>query len=240
VTGGTIASGSGISGNRSDKSDAELVADLRANASGSDALGLLLRRYARLVHKVAAAILRDAAEAEDVTQEVFLEIYRKSHLYNPARGTVKVWLLQYAYHRTLRRKEVLRRRAAYRGEPLELVEGRVEPAPRHLSREESRWLIRAGLAQLPERQRTTLELVFLEDLPLKDVALRLRVSLGCARHYYYRGLARLKVWAQTRAAPRRHALPPTARAAKRDRRTASTADRAGGGRDRARRRPLDG
>jgi RNA polymerase sigma-70 factor (ECF subfamily) len=207
-------------GHAAGKSDAELIADMRA--TNGDALGTLLRRYRRLVHRVATDILRDAGEAEDVTQEVFLEIYRKSHLYDPSRGTVKVWLLQYAYHRTLRRKAVLSRRAAYRGQPLDLVDGSGATGGmrRQLSRDECRWLIRAGLAQLPERQRTTLELMCLEDLTLRDVALRLRVSLGCARHYYYRGIARLKAWAHARSAPRRHLTRANVRPAKHARRTA--------------------
>jgi RNA polymerase sigma-70 factor (ECF subfamily) len=193
------------------KSDTELVTDMLTG--DGEALEDLIRRYARLVYRVAADILRDAAEAEDVTQEVFLEIYRKAHLYDASRGTVKVWLLQYAYHRTLRRKASLRRRVAYWGDPLEerdpfqagrlCIDTRVrldaspDGRPRLFTRDECRWLISAGLAQLPDRQRKTLELVCLEDLPLRDVAARLRVSLGCARHYYYRGLARLRDWAQT-------------------------------------------
>jgi RNA polymerase sigma-70 factor (ECF subfamily) len=178
------------------KSDAELVADL--HRSNGDALDALLRRYARLVHRVAANILRDPTEAEDITQEVFFEISRKAHLYDPCRGSVKGWLLQYAYHRTLRRKSDLQRRAAYRGEPIELLEIRVDRTLARqplLSRQERRWLLCAGLEQLPERQRRTLELVCLEELTLRDVADRLRISLGCARHYYYRGLARLRSWA---------------------------------------------
>ena len=51
----------------------------------------------------------------DLTQEVFLEIFRKAHLYDPSRGSVKVWLLQYAYHRTLRRKAMLKGGAACGG-----------------------------------------------------------------------------------------------------------------------------
>jgi len=144
---------------------------------------------------VAVDILRDAGEAEDVTQEVFFEIYRKSHLYDPSRGSVRVWLLQYAYHRSLRRKDALRRRAAYRGEPLDEVELLAQGHRQTLTPEECRWIIRAGLAKLPDRQRATLELACLEELSLRDVAERLRVSLGCARHYYYRGLARLRAWA---------------------------------------------
>src|SRR5437016_730873 len=103
-----------------EKADADLMAEM--HLPDSDALGALFERYIRLVHRVAADILRDEAEAEDVTQEVFLEIYRKSHLYDPSRGAVRVWLLQYAYHRSLRRKDALRRRAAYGGEPLDDVD----------------------------------------------------------------------------------------------------------------------
>jgi RNA polymerase sigma-70 factor (ECF subfamily) len=182
--------------------DAELMAALRATCG--DALGTLVRRYTRLVHRVASGILRDAGEAEDVTQEVFFEIYRKAHLYDPARGSVRVWLLQYAYHRSLRRRDALRRRAAWRGEPLEAIETR--PVGAHavtmrpgLSREECRWVIDAGLAELPPRQRITLELTCFHGLTLADVAAQLRVSLGSARHYYYRGIARLRAWAQARA-----------------------------------------
>lgn len=174
--------------------DTELMAGVSAN--NSDAVEALFRRYVRLIYRVAFDILHDTGEAEDVTQEVFLEVYCKAHLYDPARGSVRVWLLQYAYHRTLRRKALLGRRAAYRGEPLDAVDGLVGDDRRRLTREESRWVIRAGLARLPERQRTTLELACFEEMSLRDVAARLGVSVGSTRHYYYRGLARLQAWAR--------------------------------------------
>jgi RNA polymerase sigma-70 factor, ECF subfamily len=179
------------------RSDAELMAEM--HAMNGDACGALFCRYARLVYRVAHDILRDAAEAEDVTQEVFLEIYRKAHLYDPARGSVRVWFLQYAYHRTLGRKTALRRRAAYRGETLDQAERPTEAHPAQLTRDECRWVLRAGLATLPERQRATLELACFEDMSLRDVADRLGVTVGCARHYYYRGLSRLRAWARTAA-----------------------------------------
>lgn len=173
--------------------DDEVMAQVQAD--NGDALAILHRRYGGMIQRVATGILRDAAEAEDVTQEVFLEIYRKAYLFDPSRGSVRMWLLQYAYHRSLRRKAYLRLRAAYHGEPLEHAEAEPLWAGRALTPEESRWFIDEGLARLPERQRTTLMLACLEGASLKDVAGRLSVSVGCARHYYYRGLARLREWA---------------------------------------------
>jgi RNA polymerase sigma-70 factor, ECF subfamily len=176
------------------RTDAELLGDICAHKA--DALDDLFQRYVRLVTGIAHRILDDRGEAEDITQEVFLEIYRKAHLYTAERGSFRVWLLQYVYHRTLRRKAALRRRAAYRGEQIEVLDERVSNRRPRLTQEECRWILRTGLAQLPTRQRATLELTCFEDLPLRDVAERLGVSVGCTRHYYYRGLARLQHWAR--------------------------------------------
>jgi RNA polymerase sigma-70 factor (ECF subfamily) len=173
--------------------DAELMSGM---CEKGDALEALFRRYVGLVYRIAAGILNDKGEAEDITQEVFLEVYRKAYLYDPARGSVKGWLSQYAYHRTLRRKAALRRRAAYRGDPIETVDELTRDHRQRLTQDECRWVLRSGLAQLPERQRATLELTCFEDLTLRDVAERLGVSVGCTRHYYYRGLARLQQWAR--------------------------------------------
>ena len=177
-----------------EKSDAELIGEVCAERPG--ALESLFHRYVRLVSGIARRILHDQAEAEDITQEVFLEIYRKAHLYSPARGSFRVWLLQYVYHRTLRRKAVLRRRVSYAAEPIDAVDEPAADCWRPLSQAECRWVLRIALAQLPNRQRKTLELTCFEDLPLRDVAERLGVSVGSTRHYYYRGLARLQQWAR--------------------------------------------
>jgi RNA polymerase sigma-70 factor (ECF subfamily) len=198
-----------IEGERADpgrRSDAELLDDICADKA--DALESLFHRYVRLVHGIAQRILHDRAEAEDVTQEVFLEIYRKAHLYTAERGSVRVWLMQYVYHRTLRRKAALRHRAAYDGEEIEAIDAITAIDPRgaahrpRLSPQECRWILRSGFAHLPTRQRATLELTCFEDLPLRDVAERLGVSVGCTRHYYYRGLERLRHWARITDRPR--------------------------------------
>lgn len=211
------------------KNDEELMHELRAG--NGDAFEALFSRYVRLVYRVAAGILSDRAEAEDITQEVFLEVYRKAYLYDAARGSVKTWLLQYAYHRTLRRKAALQRRVAYGGEPLEAAESAAAGERPRLTREEGRWLLRTGLARLPDRQRTTIELACFEELTLRDVAKRLGVSVGCTRHYYYRGLARLQAWARPAGECRtgdRSQKSILSRAFGNRRRSASEGDKAGG------------
>lgn len=91
--------------------DEEIMAHVQAGHD--DALTVLFDRYHRLVVSVAFKILRDLGEAEDVTQIVFLEIYKAAAQFDPSRGTTKVWLMQYAYHRSMNRRLYLKRRKFY-------------------------------------------------------------------------------------------------------------------------------
>jgi len=75
-------------------SDEYLLRQLRRGQT--DALEVLFDRHYRLVFSVAHRILQDRAEAEELMQEVFLEVYRDAGKFDPARGSVKNWILQYA------------------------------------------------------------------------------------------------------------------------------------------------
>ena len=99
-----------------DKADDRALID-EMQQGGADALGVLFGRYGRLVFAVARKILRNDAEAEDLTQEVFLEIYKKARLYDASKGSVKIWLLQYAYHRSFNRRKYLALRNFYDTSP---------------------------------------------------------------------------------------------------------------------------
>ena len=85
--------------------DDQLMVQLQAGVN--DALAVLFERYHRLVFSIALKIVRDRGEAEDVTQNVFLEIYSSVAQFDPGKGTLKVWLLQYAYHRAFNWKGYL-------------------------------------------------------------------------------------------------------------------------------------
>src|SRR5215471_483381 len=91
--------------------DRELMLHLQNGCD--DALAVLFDRYHRLVLAIAARIVRNATEAEDVMQTVFLDVYRAKVQFDPCKGSVKVWLLQYAYHRSFNRRQQLSRRDFY-------------------------------------------------------------------------------------------------------------------------------
>ena len=97
--------------------DDQLMVQLQEGVN--DALAVLFERYHRLVFSIALKIVRDRGEAEDVTQNVFLEIYSSVAQFDPGKGTLKVWLLQYAYHRAFNWKRRLNTRNFYNQEGIE-------------------------------------------------------------------------------------------------------------------------
>ena len=117
-----------------------------------DALLVLFDRFYRLVLKVALRILRDRGEAEDLMQDVFLEIFNKADQFDPAKGSPKTWILQYAYHRSLSRRQYLALRNFYDRQPateLDVVESnRPDVSWRGLTFQEWRRAIEQGLATL--------------------------------------------------------------------------------------------
>ncbi len=159
----------------------------------ADAFAVVFKRYHRLVHVTALRILRDAAEAEDITQAVFLEIYRKSGQFDPARGTLKVWLLQYAYTRSIsRRNYLLVRQYRNHVDVSQAEQVNTVWSPARIPFQEATRLTAEILAALPAGQRETIEMFFFQGLTLKEIAQRRSESFSNVRHHYYRGLERLR------------------------------------------------
>jgi RNA polymerase sigma-70 factor (ECF subfamily) len=161
------------------------------------------------VLKIALRILRDAGEAEDLMQEVFLEIFEKAALFDPNKGSLKTWILQYAYHRSLSRRQYLALRDFYDRQQITEYEVCVPNSGnvswRGLTFQEWRRVIEQGLATLNEKQRKTLELFCFQGLLLNEIAERTKESLANVRHHYYRGLDGLRKFLQ--AQPGSEALP---------------------------------
>jgi RNA polymerase sigma-70 factor (ECF subfamily) len=170
--------------------DEDLIELLRG---GSDeALTVLFDRYHRLVFHVALRIVRDPGEAEEVVQTVFLGIFRAVANFDRRKGLVRVWLLQYAYHRALHRKRHLTANRFYRWEELEAAM-EVGAARSYLgdSRENVR-LVDQLLQRLKPRQRAVMELTYYEGLTAEEVSRRLNESVHIVRHDLQRSLAILR------------------------------------------------
>ena len=182
-------------------SDEDVMERLRKG--DPDALPILFDRFYRLVLRIASRILRDPGEAEDVMQDVFLEIFNKAAQFDPAKGSAKTWILQYAYHRSLSRRQYLALRNFYDrrqvGEREFSESCSLDLSWRGLTVQEWRRVIEQGLATLNEKQRKTLELACFQGLLLSEIAERTKESLPNVRHYYYRGLEGLRKFLQAGA-----------------------------------------
>ena len=175
------------------QSDEEALARLQAG-DFSD-LNLLFDRYARLVLSIAVRILRDYGEAEEIVQEVFFYVYRKSALFEPSKGSAKAWIVQIAFHRALDRKAHLARRGFYLGtdiDPLhDTLLGSMD-VEQEIGAEMNRLYLERAFEELPEIQRRTLDLFYFQGFELREISERLNEPLGNIRHHFYRGLEKLR------------------------------------------------
>jgi RNA polymerase sigma-70 factor, ECF subfamily len=175
-------------------SDETLMAHLKDGHH--DALAVLFDRYHKLVIHVALRILRDASEAEDLNQSVFIEILRSAEQFDKEKGAAKVWILQYAYHRALNRKRDLALRGYYgnrREDAPEVQTGSGNHAAWKSGVFESAQIIEQALTRLNQKQRKTLELSFFEGLTMHEIVERTGESFDVVRHNYYRGLEKLRL-----------------------------------------------
>src|SRR5271169_714902 len=175
--------------------DGELMAHLQGGCH--DALTVLFDRYYRLVLSVALKIVRDPGEAEDVMQSVFLEIFRSVAQFDPAKGTTKMWILQYAYHRAINRRAHLTARRFYNQTSLEEGETRLPettPTLGRFTQPELKHLLRQGLRTLSAPQRQVVELTSYDGFSMREIADKTGDSLSNVRHHYYRGLQKLRAF----------------------------------------------
>jgi RNA polymerase sigma-70 factor (ECF subfamily) len=134
----------------------------------------------------------DPGEAEEVVQTVFLDIFRALASFDQHRGTLRVWLLQCAYGRSLNRKRHLAAHHFYNSVSLEV--GVVEPLSSRKTADiaEASLLMEELLASVSARRRTVIELTYFEGLTADEISDRLGLPVGIVRHELYRGLAKLR------------------------------------------------
>ncbi|MBI3321664.1 MAG: sigma-70 family RNA polymerase sigma factor [Candidatus Omnitrophica bacterium] len=157
-------------------------------------------RYASLVFTFAIRLLRASSDAEDLLQDVFLHVWYRAATYAPERGSPEAWLITITRSRALdrlRSRQRREKRVVLLEEPaqLEEIEGEV-PAAAPLGERE---IIAGALAQLPDVQRTALELAYFEGFTQSEIAARVGVPLGTVKTRIHDGLLHLRKQFQAQA-----------------------------------------
>jgi RNA polymerase sigma-70 factor (ECF subfamily) len=178
---------------QTDAEDAEL---LRAVARGDEAaFARVYDRYSAILLGLMLRILRSRPEAEDVLQEVFLQVWQQARSFDPARGRAFTWLATLARSRAIDRLRAVdsRERAAQRSAeegrpPAEERQGGAEEDAIRAERAEA---VRVALAELPEEQRQVLVLAYLDGMSQSEIAAAKNQPLGTVKTRTRTGLKRL-------------------------------------------------
>jgi RNA polymerase sigma-70 factor, ECF subfamily len=167
--------------------DVEIVAQLRQGDKG--ALVRLYDEYSGLVYGVARRILRDGTAAEDVVQEVFLQLWRNPGAFDERRGRLAPWLAVIARHKALDVFRKLKFEVDSDEPPPEPAAAK-SPEPEHSSADADK--AKTLMAQLPAEQKKVLEMAYLDGLTHAEIATRTGEPLGTVKSRIRLGLLFLR------------------------------------------------
>lgn len=171
-------------GNASD--DMRLVARIRAG--DQQAMSELYDRYGKVVYAVALRVLQDAAGAEDILQDVFLQLWRNPDAFDASRGSLAAWLTVIGRHRAIDR---LRKRRP----ETDIDDCVIAGGPDLRDETEHRLVvdkIRDVLAEMNPDQRKVLELAFFQGLTHTEIAEKTGEPLGTIKTRIRSGLQFLR------------------------------------------------
>mgnify|MGYP001032706375 FL=1 len=149
-----------------------------------DALETLYERYGRRVFSLAVRILSDSVSAEEVTQDVFMSVWRRGATYVSKKGKFTTWLFSIAHNRTI---DELRKRRRDRSrtnddidDHLNLESSDVSPADATVAQSEYA-KIRAAMEKLPDVQKNVVELSYFKGLTQTEIADKTGQPLGTVK-----------------------------------------------------------
>ena len=162
-----------------------------------DALKLIYDRHSSLVYTIALKILRQPQEAEDLTQEVFLKIWREQ-VYQPERGSLSSFLSTLTRSRAIDRLRVQsNRRKILKRWNFSGVSSPPTPMEK-VSWTEKQVQINEALNSLPEKHRQVLELSYFQGLSQSEISRQLDLPLGTVKTWARKGLLQLREHFQSR------------------------------------------
>jgi RNA polymerase sigma-70 factor (ECF subfamily) len=170
----------------SQQDEAALLA--RIHAGDDSAMAELYDRYSGIVYGVALRVLGSTASAEDLLQEVFLQLWRNPRAFDAERGRLAPWLAVIARNRAI---DMLRRRPMEEDIdelPISTGVNLEDEAGERMAIDK----VRGVLAQLPQEQRKTLEMAFFEGMTHTEISAKLGEPLGTVKTRIRSGLLALR------------------------------------------------
>lgn len=164
--------------------------------SDRNALAALYDRYGRRVFALAARMLGDATSSEEVTQDVFLSVWRRVSSYKAGKGKFTTWLFSIAHNRTI---DELRRRRRERYSDTPSIDDHTElpsdvtPPPDAVVARSEAEMVKQALGTLPPEQRAVIELSYFSGFTQVEIAERTGQPLGTVKTRMRLALKKLKL-----------------------------------------------
>jgi RNA polymerase sigma-70 factor (ECF subfamily) len=156
----------------------------------------LYSRYANILYATAMKFLKEDADAQDVVQDVFIQIWDKAKLYDPAKGKPLTWALTLTRNRSIDRIRAIQRRTRLRddfGKETVVDESAgMREALSEVDAGEKSQILREAVGRLSPEQRKVIELAFFRGFTQSEIADRLGEPLGTVKARARRGLMKLK------------------------------------------------
>jgi RNA polymerase sigma-70 factor (ECF subfamily) len=176
-----------------EKAQIEDIEYLRAIQQGDEAaLAAIYNRYRTILFGLILRILHSQPEAEDVLQDVFVQVWQSASNFDAARGKPFTWLVTLARSRAIDRFRALESRGRTATEATRDVVDQVSDAVADTFRSEQSRIVRDVLAQIPDEQRCALLLAYYEGLTQTEIAQRLGEPLGTVKTRMRSGTIKLR------------------------------------------------
>jgi RNA polymerase sigma-70 factor (ECF subfamily) len=173
----------------------------RIGAQNRDAFSQFYDRYSPIVYSLALRMLRVQSDAEDLLQEVFLQVWRQATAYSAERGSPEAWLINIARSRAIDKLRSIRRRErsfVLTDDPAAAES--TDNVESSAGESETRLAMNSALANLPQAQRRVLELAYFDGLSQTEIAARLAEPLGTIKTRMRSAILRLRGMLGTQAA----------------------------------------
>lgn len=181
-----------------DQDDRSVELDLLARVAKREraAFEQLYGRYANILYATAMKFLKEDADAQDVVQDVFIQIWDKAKLYDPSKGKPLTWALTLTRNRSIDRIRSIQRRTRLRDdfekETVVDESAGVREALSGVDASEKSQILRDAVGRLSPEQRKVVELAFFGGFTQSEIAERLGEPLGTVKARARRGLMKLK------------------------------------------------